>query len=61
MKATYPAAHEPACELIGHEMPRTLEPVPETTPKDQPHESTDSVPTRAARLLAAYEYTALSH
>ena len=61
MKAIHPTSHHPACEPIDHDRPRIAEAVPETTPKHQPHDSPDHVPTRAARLLAAYEYTALSH
>ncbi len=61
MKAINPAAHHPACEPIDHDRSRIAEAIPETIPKDQPHDPPDPVPTRAARLLAAYEYTALSH
>ena len=61
MNAIQPAALHPACEPIDHDRPRIAEVVPETTTKDQPHDTLDPVSTRVARLLAAYEYTALSH
>ena len=61
MKAIHPAAHHPACAPIDDDAPRSVEAVPETIPNDQPHDPPDPVPTRAARLLAAYAYTALSH
>ena len=61
MNAIQPAASHPACEPTGHDRPRIAETAPETNPKDQPHDPHDPVPSRAARLLAAYEYTALSH